>query len=112
MAMALASPWKECKIYCFAVLRGEGFGRHQTERRFGIALAENFGNVRPIHVAAKVHAQVAFTVRLECFAHHDGAEVAATNSNVDNVLNGFARVSLPFAGANSFRKGLTVNAIP
>lgn len=39
---------------------------------------------------------------LEGFAHHDGTEVGASDTNVDDGVNGFTGVSLPRAGSDLF----------
>jgi len=87
-------------------LRRKGLGGDQTEGGGGIALLQDLGNVRAVHVGAKVHLQIALGVRFEGLADHDGSKVAAANANVDNVPDALPGVALPRARADLFRKGL------
>jgi hypothetical protein len=47
-------------------------------------------------------------VCFECLGHHDGAEIGASDTDVNNGVNPLACVALPLAAANGVREGLDV----
>ena len=81
-------------------LRGEGLGRHQEERGFGIHPLERLGHVRAIHVGHEVEIEIVATIRPQRLAHHDRPEIRAADSDVDHRANGPARVAGPGAAAH------------
>ena len=82
----------------------ERFGGYQKECCFGIDLFENFRQMSTIDIAAKVHVQITFGVRFQGFAYHDRTQITPTNPNVDNGLNGFPGMTLPFSIPNLVTK--------
>ena len=77
-------------------LSGEGLGSDNEDGSLPITRFQDFGEIGSINVGDEVHLQVPLGVMLECFTGHDGTQVGTTNTNVDNSINFFSSVSLPF----------------
>mmetsp|Transcript_30247 Transcript_30247/g.63716 ORF Transcript_30247/g.63716 Transcript_30247/m.63716 type:complete len:581 (-) Transcript_30247:150-1892(-) len=88
------------------LLRGEGLGGDEEERRLGVALLEDLGDVRPVHVGAEVHGEIPLRVGLERLADHDGAQVRPPDADVHDGVDALARVALPVAAADLFGEDL------
>jgi len=53
--------------------------------------------VSTVHVRYKVNIQSLLGVWLKGFSYHNGAKVRSTNTNVNDISNGLASVTLPFS---------------
>ncbi|KAI3477404.1 hypothetical protein L1887_60923 [Cichorium endivia] len=90
------------------LLSGEGLGGDDEEGGLGVADAEGLGHVGAVDVGDKVGVEVALGVGLERLGDHDGAEVGATDADVDDALDGLAGVTLVGAGADGLGELLHV----
>jgi hypothetical protein len=86
------------------LLRGERLAGDEKQRPRRVGLSQRFGQVRAIHVTDEVQTQISLGVGFECLAHHDGAEIATADANVDDIGNRFAGVSFPCSRANQIAK--------
>lgn len=90
------------------LLSREGLARDDEERSLGIGLAQGLGEVRAIDVGHEVRLQIALRVGLERLRDHDGPEIRATDTNVDDSVDGLTGITLPLSTANRFRELLDV----
>lgn len=90
------------------LLGGKRLGGNDEERRFRVALLGDLGEIRAVNVGHEVRLQVPLRVVLERLGDHDRSEIGATDTDVDDRVNGLACVSLPFAGTNRVGKLLDV----
>eukprot|EP00128_Syssomonas_multiformis_P005248 Colp12_sorted_trinity150504_noHs@27928 len=86
---------------CDGLLGSESLGGNDEQSSLGVELAENLGKVGTIDIAHKVNIQVTLRERLESLRDHDWSEIRTADTNVNDVSNGLAGVSLPGARANS-----------
>ena len=70
------------------LLRGEGLGGNDEQRRFGPHLTKHLAQVRTIDVRHEVRAEPLLPVRTQRLGDHHRAEVGAADADVDDVGDG------------------------
>lgn len=91
------------------LLGGKGLGGDDEDGRLGLDLLEDLGNMSAINVGDKVHLEATLGgIGLQGLGDHDRAEIRSTDTNVDNVLNLLASVTLPGTGADLLSESLHV----
>ena len=79
---------------------GEGLGRDDEKRGFGVERFERDGQVRRVQIRYKVHPYAFQGVVIERGAHHGRAQVGTADPDIDHVAYGLACVSQPTAVMN------------
>ena len=80
-------------------LGGEGLGGDDEEGGAGVEAVESRGEVRRVNVGDELRANTRYLVGTQCLGSHGGAQVRAADADVDDLLDGVARMSQPRAGA-------------
>ena len=79
------------------LLSRERLGRHDEERLGSLDFAERLGEVGGIHVGDEEELHIALRVRRKRKVGHDGAKIAAADSDIDHILDALAGEALPLA---------------
>ena len=86
--------------------RREGLGRDDHEGRLGVQVLRGLARVGGVNVGDEAALQALLHVGLEGLVRHDGAQVGATDADVDDGLDGLAGDADPFAGADAASEGV------
>lgn len=90
------------------LLGRERLGRDDEQRRLRVAQADGLCQVGSVDVGHEVGRQVALGVRLERFRDHDGPQVGSADADVDDRVDGLARVALPLSAPHGLGELLDV----
>lgn len=89
------------------LLGGKSLGGNDEDGRLGLDLLKDLGNVSTINVRDKVDLETTLGgIGLQGLGDHDGAKIRSTDTNVDNVLNLVASITLPGARTDLLSKSL------
>ena len=80
---------------------GERFRRYDEQRFRRIEITNGFRKVGAVNVGDEPEGHGPFAVMPERLVGHHGAEIRASDADIDHVANAFARVALPRAAAHS-----------
>ena len=86
--------------------RREGLGRDDHEGRLGVQVLRGLARVGGVNVGDEAALQALLHVGLEGLVRHDGAQVGATDADVDDGLDGLAGDADPLAGADAASEGV------
>ena len=77
--------------------RRERLGGDDEKRLFRIEFVDGIDDMEAVDIGDEIDVQSFLRKRFQGFAGHLGTEVRATDADVDDVLDGLARIALPFA---------------
>ena len=89
------------------LLRSKRFGCNEKQRSFRAAEFQCLYQMRAVNIRHEMHLQSCTaivklsSIGLERFRHHHRPQIGASNTNIDDIGNGFARIALPRATAHS-----------
>ncbi len=84
----------------------ESLRRDNKEGGLGVEAGGLFVDVGRVDVGDEAHLETGLDVGLECFVDHDGAEVGATDTDVDHGLDALAGDAGPLAGTDLLCEGV------
>ena len=90
------------------LLSGEGLAGNDEERCLGVANPQSLGEVGSVNVGDEMSGEVPLGVGLESLSDHNGTQVGAPNTNIDDGVDRLSRVPLPGSVPNGLGKPLDV----
>ena len=87
------------------LLRGEGLGRHDEQRRLRVQRFQRFLHVRAVDVGNEMHLEPRMAVGLECLIDHLRPQIGAADADVDHVGDALAGVTAPLAASHLLGEG-------
>ena len=90
------------------LLSSEGFAGNDEERSLGVTNPQSLSEMGSVDVRDEVGREVPLGIGLESLGNHDGTQVGTTDTDVDDGVDAFSRVSLPSSVPNGLGELLDV----